>query len=51
MNLRESYNPKDIHGKRLSSFWKEGDTIGSVIMKKIKRNTLKVFNPDTYTAK
>jgi hypothetical protein len=22
LKLRESYDPKDIHGKRLSSFWK-----------------------------
>ena len=51
MKLRESYNPKDIHGKRLSSSWKEGDTLFSVILKKMKRNLIKTFNPDTYTKK
>ena len=35
----------------MSSFWKENDTILTVIFKKIKRNFLNVLNPDTYTKK
>lgn len=46
---REKIDPKDIQGKRLSKFWKKGDTFLSVSIKKTKNFFFRIFNPHTYS--
>lgn len=47
--VKEEYNLRDIHGRRLSRFWQPGDTIWSVIGKRIGKRVEIVLDPDTYT--
>jgi hypothetical protein len=49
-NLRETgWNPKDLRGRKISDFWRNGDTIWSVSLKKIGFVLWHGMNPDTYS--
>ena len=48
--VRETgFNPRDLRGRKLSDFWRNGDTIMSVAIKKFKFLSYTLLNPDTYT--
>lgn len=46
---REEINPKNMQGKRLSKYWKKGDTFLSVSIKKTKSFFFNLFNPHNYS--
>ena len=42
------FDPKQLRNRKLSHFWKNGDTIFTVTIKKFKSYTWNALNPDSY---